>query len=54
MDDTVPNPADAGPALPAARAFLRVAPPDSDPEETLEWLEAFEQTIARAGPERDA
>ncbi|MBC7781127.1 MAG: alpha-ketoglutarate dehydrogenase [Proteobacteria bacterium] len=36
----------------AARAFLRVAPPDADPEETREWLDAFAQTIAREGPER--
>ena len=36
----------------ASRAFLRVAPPDLDPDETREWLEAFEQTIAREGAER--
>jgi len=52
MDDRLPNIDDDAPGLPAARAFLRVAPPDQDPEETAEWLEAFEQTIAREGPER--
>ena len=52
MDETIPNAADDRPQLPASRAFLRVTPPDEDPEETREWLDAFEQTIAREGPER--
>jgi pyruvate dehydrogenase E1 component len=33
-------------------AFWRVTPPDADPAETREWLEAFDALIAAEGPER--
>ncbi len=33
-------------------AFVRVQPPDADPVETREWLEAFDQVFAREGAER--
>jgi pyruvate dehydrogenase E1 component len=33
-------------------AFVRVQPPDADPAETREWLEAFDQVIAREGADR--
>jgi pyruvate dehydrogenase E1 component len=33
-------------------AFWRVTPPDADPAETKEWLEAFDTLVAAEGPER--
>ncbi len=33
-------------------AFWRVTPPDADPAETREWLEAFDALVAAEGPER--
>ena len=33
-------------------AFWRVTPPDADPTETREWLEAFDALVAAEGPER--
>ena len=33
-------------------AFWRVNPPDADPAETREWLEAFDALVAAEGPER--
>jgi len=33
-------------------AFWRVNPPDADPVETREWLEALEAVLEREGPER--
>jgi len=33
-------------------AFWRVTPPDADPAETKEWLEAFDALVAAEGPER--
>jgi pyruvate dehydrogenase E1 component len=33
-------------------AFWRVTPPDADPTETKEWLEAFDALVAAEGPER--
>jgi pyruvate dehydrogenase E1 component len=33
-------------------AFWRVTPPDADPVETKEWLDAFDALIAAEGPER--
>ncbi len=33
-------------------AFWRVTPPDADPIETKEWLEAFDALVAAEGPER--
>src|SRR5690349_24886217 len=33
-------------------AFWRVNPPDADPVETREWLEAFDALIASEGRER--
>jgi pyruvate dehydrogenase E1 component len=33
-------------------AFWRVAPPDADPQETREWLEAFDAIVAAEGGER--
>jgi len=35
-----------------AAAFWRVVPPDTDPVETREWLEAFDAMVQAAGPER--
>ncbi len=52
MKDDIPHLPDEARAQPAARAFLRVAPPDPDPAETREWLDALEGTLAREGPER--
>ncbi len=36
----------------AASAFWRVSPPDADPLETREWLEAFDALVAVEGRER--
>ena len=33
-------------------AFWRVNPPDADPAETREWLEAFDALVAAEGRER--
>jgi pyruvate dehydrogenase E1 component len=33
-------------------AFWRVTPPDADPVETREWLEAFDALVAAEGPDR--
>src|SRR5918995_5872047 len=33
-------------------AFWRVNPPDADPTETREWLEAFDAIVAKEGRER--
>src|SRR3954462_6135528 len=33
-------------------AFWRVSPPDADPTETREWLEAFDALVQTAGRER--
>jgi pyruvate dehydrogenase E1 component len=33
-------------------AFWRVTPPDADPAETKEWLDAFDALVAAEGPER--
>jgi pyruvate dehydrogenase E1 component len=33
-------------------AFWRVTPPDADPTETKEWLEAFDALVEAEGPER--
>ncbi|MFN9766640.1 MAG: pyruvate dehydrogenase (acetyl-transferring), homodimeric type [Pseudomonadota bacterium] len=34
------------------QALWRVIPPDADPQETREWLEAFQSLVAREGRER--
>ena len=52
MDETIPNAADDRPQLPASRAFLRVTPPDEDPEETREWLDALATPVREGGTER--
>ena len=33
-------------------AFWRVSPPDVDPAETAEWMDAFDALVKAEGPER--